>query len=100
MVSGSSALTLAEPGKAKHRRKGTSPSGSMANIFASGGSLIKHASTFDLSKNLMTNMYFSDINPRNMRRLMNIVAVTGMFQFDNVGIINCHAVFCLLGRCV
>lgn len=36
-----------------------------------------HTSSFDLSKTLIKNDYFSDINPRSMRRLMNIVAVTG-----------------------
>ncbi|CAI9732185.1 kinase D-interacting substrate of 220 kDa-like [Octopus vulgaris] len=34
-------------------------------------------STFDLSHTLVKNDYFSDINPRSMRRLLNIVAVTG-----------------------
>jgi len=31
----------------------------------------------DLSKILLTDDYFSDVNPRSMRRLMNIVYVTG-----------------------
>ena len=30
----------------------------------------------------MKNMYFCDINPRNMRRLMNIVAVTGERKYN------------------
>ena len=37
----------------------------------------RHGSNFDLTKTLVKNTYFSDINPRNMRRLMNIVGVTG-----------------------
>ncbi|OWF35590.1 kinase D-interacting substrate of 220 kDa-like [Mizuhopecten yessoensis] len=36
-----------------------------------------HASNLDISQSLTKNDYFSDINPRSMRRLMNIVAVTG-----------------------
>ncbi|XP_041358617.1 kinase D-interacting substrate of 220 kDa B-like [Gigantopelta aegis] len=34
------------------------------------------ASSFDLSHTVIRNDYFSDINPRSMKRLMNIVAVT------------------------
>lgn len=34
-------------------------------------------SNFDISHTLTKNDYFSDINPKSMRRLMNIVAVTG-----------------------
>lgn len=37
----------------------------------------RQTSNLDLTKSLSKNSYFSDINPRNMRRLMNIVAVTG-----------------------
>ncbi|XP_060080906.1 kinase D-interacting substrate of 220 kDa-like [Ylistrum balloti] len=36
-----------------------------------------HASNLDITHSLTKNDYFSDINPRSMRRLMNIVAVTG-----------------------
>ncbi|XP_052793436.1 kinase D-interacting substrate of 220 kDa B-like isoform X2 [Mya arenaria] len=38
--------------------------------------LVSH-SNFDISHTLTKNDYFSDINPKSMRRLMNIVAVTG-----------------------
>lgn len=31
----------------------------------------------DLTKVLLTDDYFSDVNPRSMRRLMNIVYITG-----------------------
>lgn len=31
----------------------------------------------DLNKMLLTDDYFSDVNPRSMRRLMNVVYVTG-----------------------
>ena len=43
-----------------------------------GGSMLVHApSNFDLTKTFTKNSYFSDINPKNLRRLKNIVAVTG-----------------------
>lgn len=32
----------------------------------------------DLTKVLLTDDYFSDVNPRSMRRLMNIVYITGL----------------------
>ncbi|XP_005101087.2 kinase D-interacting substrate of 220 kDa B [Aplysia californica] len=35
-----------------------------------------YASSYDLTSSAAKNDYFSDINPRSMRRLMNIVAVT------------------------
>jgi len=38
-------------------------------------------SNFDISHTLTKNDYFSDINPKSMRRLMNIVAVTGMYVY-------------------
>jgi ankyrin repeat-rich membrane spanning protein len=41
------------------------------------GSQLVYASSFDLSNTFIRNDYFSDINPRSMRRLMNIVSVTG-----------------------
>ncbi|XP_074651491.1 uncharacterized protein LOC141906167 isoform X2 [Tubulanus polymorphus] len=41
------------------------------------GSSSYFASTTDLSKTLLKHDYFSDVNPRNMRRLLNIIAVTG-----------------------
>lgn len=33
----------------------------------------------DLTRMLLTDDYFSDVNPRSMRRLMNVVYVTGMY---------------------
>ena len=36
-----------------------------------------HTSTFDLTHSLTKTDYFSDINPRSVRRLLNIAAVTG-----------------------
>ena len=34
-------------------------------------------SQFDITGTFTKNDYFSDVNPRSMRRLLNIVAVTG-----------------------
>ena len=44
----------------------------------SGSQAQMYASAFDLSNTFARNDYFSDINPRSMRRLMNIVSVTGL----------------------
>lgn len=33
----------------------------------------------DLKKMLLGDDYFSDVNPRSMRRLMNIIHITGLF---------------------
>ncbi|KAK3100286.1 hypothetical protein FSP39_017608 [Pinctada imbricata] len=38
---------------------------------------MSYQSTFDLTSGLNKTDYFSDINPRSVKRLMNIVAVTG-----------------------
>ena len=35
----------------------------------------------DLTRMLMTDDYFSDVNPKSMRRLMNVVYVTGEYSF-------------------
>lgn len=34
----------------------------------------------DMPKHIMKNDYFVDINPRSMRRLMNIIATAGQFS--------------------
>ncbi|XP_046390035.1 kinase D-interacting substrate of 220 kDa B isoform X2 [Ischnura elegans] len=75
------------------RRKGTAgrllPSESIcsslgSNLNRAGGT--GGGGPFDLSKVLLADDYFSDVNPRSMRRLMNIVHVTGRllkaFQVD------------------
>lgn len=38
--------------------------------------------SFDLTKLLVTEDWFSDISPQTMRRLLNIVSVTGDFCFS------------------
>ncbi|KAF5290012.1 hypothetical protein FQR65_LT11678 [Abscondita terminalis] len=51
-----------------------------------GSNLNKIGGAQDLTKMLLTDDYFSDVNPRSMRRLMNVVYVTGRllkaFQID------------------
>ncbi|KAK0171309.1 hypothetical protein PV328_009054 [Microctonus aethiopoides] len=51
-----------------------------------GSNLNRMGGAQDLNKMLLTDDYFSDVNPRSMRRLMNVVYVTGRllkaFQID------------------
>ncbi|XP_020296518.1 kinase D-interacting substrate of 220 kDa isoform X3 [Pseudomyrmex gracilis] len=51
-----------------------------------GSNLNRLGGAQDLNKMLLTDDYFSDVNPRSMRRLMNVVYVTGRllkaFQVD------------------
>ncbi|KAK3576078.1 hypothetical protein CHS0354_014082 [Potamilus streckersoni] len=47
-------------------------------------SIAAPTSSFDLSHALTKNDYFSDINPKSVRRLMNIVAVTGNNKWLNI----------------
>lgn len=42
-----------------------------------GSNLNRAGGAHDLTKMLLTDDYFSDVNPRSMRRLMNVVYVTG-----------------------
>lgn len=42
-----------------------------------GSNLNRIGGAQDLTKMLLTDDYFSDVNPRSMRRLMNVVYVTG-----------------------
>lgn len=42
-----------------------------------GSNLNKIGGAQDLTKMLLTDDYFSDVNPRSMRRLMNVVYITG-----------------------
>ena len=57
-----------------------------------GSNLNKIGGAQDLTKMLLTDDYFSDVNPRSMRRLLNVVYVTGkqvfFFLKQNVRIIN------------
>ena len=51
------------------------PSESMESGLAMGNNRVTAAQ--DLTKVLLTDDYFSDVNPRSMRRLMNVIYVTG-----------------------
>lgn len=51
------------------------PSDSIASSI--GSNLNKIGGAQDLTKMLLTDDYFSDVNPRSMRRLLNVVYVTG-----------------------
>ncbi|KAL0893988.1 hypothetical protein ABMA27_014062 [Loxostege sticticalis] len=54
------------------------PSESVASSVASGlHRAAPAAGAADLSRVLLTDDYFSDVNPRSMRRLMNVLYVTG-----------------------
>ncbi|KAK6168546.1 hypothetical protein SNE40_021058 [Patella caerulea] len=48
----------------------------MSSILSESLPGMNYSSSVDLSNTFVKNDYFSDINPRSMRRLMNIVAVT------------------------
>jgi hypothetical protein len=45
-----------------------------------GSNLNRVGGAHDLTKMLLTDDYFSDVNPRSMRRLMNVVYITGTCQ--------------------
>lgn len=54
------------------------PSESVASSVASGlHRSAPAAGAADLGRVLLTDDYFSDVNPRSMRRLMNVLYVTG-----------------------
>lgn len=61
------------------------PSESMESGLALGNNT-RVLAAHDLTKVLLTDDYFSDVNPRSMRRLMNIIYITGRllkaFQID------------------
>lgn len=67
-----STQSINEVGK-KKRNRGDSESA--LNNFAAN----RAVSQLDLSRSLGKNSYFSDVNPRSLKRLMNIVAVTCEF---------------------
>ncbi|XP_047987988.1 kinase D-interacting substrate of 220 kDa B isoform X1 [Leguminivora glycinivorella] len=67
-------LSAAAAARARRLR----PSESVASSVASGLHRAAPAATAaDLGRVLLTDDYFSDVNPRSMRRLMNVLYVTG-----------------------
>ncbi|KAL0272477.1 UNVERIFIED_CONTAM: hypothetical protein PYX00_005429 [Menopon gallinae] len=68
-------------------RKGSRKLKASESIASSiGSNLNRIGGAQDLTKMLLTDDYFSDVNPRSMRRLLNVVYVTGRllkaFQMD------------------
>lgn len=59
------------------------PSESVASSVASGLHRAGAPTTgaADLSRVLLTDDYYSDVNPTSMRRLMNVLYVTGLYIF-------------------
>ena len=55
-----------------------------------GSNLNRAGGPHELSKVLLTDDYFSDVNPRSMRRLMNVVYITGTFTACNILYGNFH----------
>lgn len=45
-----------------------------------GSNLNRAGGAQDLTRMLLTDDYFSDVNPRSMRRLMNVVYITGDYR--------------------
>ena len=89
-VAGASYLSLTDVGKSGatgaakgpgKKQKGVASSNNMAAAANSGSTtLLRQPSHVDLSKCFGKSSYFSDINPRSMKRLMNILAVTGTYH--------------------
>jgi len=64
------------------KQKGSMAAGASGAAFGSS-TLVRQPSHVDLSKCFGKSSYFSDINPRSMKRLMNILAVTGAMHCEN-----------------
>ncbi|XP_060800404.1 kinase D-interacting substrate of 220 kDa B [Amyelois transitella] len=64
-------------GAAAARARRLRPSDSLASSVASGLHRAVPTGAADLGRVLLTDDYFSDVNPRSMRRLMNVLYVTG-----------------------
>ena len=58
-------------------RRRQRPTFRSSNVSLSAKATAAQTSQTNLAKTLGKSTYFSDANPRNMRRLMNIIAVTG-----------------------
>ena len=93
---GASYLSLTDVGKTSGKGHGKKQKGPSTNSMGPGAAsgnfgsttLMRQPSHVDLSKCFGKSSYYSDINPRSMKRLMNILAVTGIpvcfvyFQFQ------------------
>lgn len=67
----------ANGGKAGSRRQKPSASGTGLAANFGSSTLVRQPSHMDLSKTFGKSSYFSDMNPRSMKRLLNILGVTG-----------------------
>ncbi|XP_039292583.1 kinase D-interacting substrate of 220 kDa B [Nilaparvata lugens] len=67
-------LSVARKGSRKLKLSESIASSMGSNLNRAGGA-------HDLTKMLLTDDYFSDVNPRSMRRLMNVVYITGITMF-------------------
>ncbi|CAH1969298.1 unnamed protein product [Acanthoscelides obtectus] len=86
-LSNEKALMSSQENLSKFPRKGSRKLKLSESVASSiGSNLNKIGGAQDLTKMLLTDDYFSDVNPRSMRRLMNVVYVTGRllkaFQID------------------
>lgn len=61
-----------------------------------GSNLNRIGGAQDLTKMLLTDDYFSDVNPRSMRRLMNVVYVTGELNLLLTSILWGNSIYLLL----
>ena len=76
----SSTMSLAEvPVGRKGRRGSLPPESSLTTLEP-----LQHF-IGEMPKNIMKNDYFVDINPRSMRRLMNIIAMAGLYWYHSNG---------------
>ncbi|XP_064467128.1 kinase D-interacting substrate of 220 kDa B-like isoform X2 [Ornithodoros turicata] len=74
----SSSMSIPESFRKPQQRKGNQKLKASDSVASSMSNLHRGVTgAQDLTKVLLTDDYFSDINPRSMRRLMNIVYVTG-----------------------
>ena len=78
----SSSMLSLDDLKRKPSRKTTKSVRGQSQSEGTGTNLLRQPSQVDLTKTLNKNTYFSDVNPRNMKRLMNIIAVTGKILFN------------------
>lgn len=68
------------PGTSRAGSKKLRVSDSIASSIGSNLHKLGQNPPVDLSKIILTDDYFSDVNPRSMRRLMNVIYITGEFS--------------------
>jgi len=90
-MSGASYLSLTEIGKSgptgnnagkgvrRHKPSVTNMTATVNGANLGSSTLVRQPSLYDLSKTFGKSTYFSDMNPRSMKRLLNILGVTGQF---------------------